>query len=73
LQQGIQEGKQQGMQQGIREGLIEAIELGLSIKFGAAGSALLARVRQVEEVDRQRAINEVVKGAATLAEVEAAL
>jgi len=37
------------------------------------GFLVFGHLRQVEEVDRQRAINEVVKGAATLAEVEAAL
>jgi len=73
LQKGRAEGLQEGLQKGIRDGLIEAIELGLSIKFGAEGERLLPRVRQIEEVDRLRAIKEVVKVAATLAEVEVAL
>ncbi len=72
-QAGLQEGLQEGLQRGIRAGLLEAIELGLSIKFGDEGVALLARIRQIEDVDHLRAITEAIKTAATLEEVEAAV
>ena len=73
MEKGLQEGLQEGLKKGIRQGLLEAIELGLSIKFGSEGAALLDRVRRIEDIDRLRAIKEVVKIAATLEEVEAAI
>jgi len=68
-----EEGMQKGMQKGLQKGLLEAIELGLSIKFGSEGAAVLERVRKIEDIDRLRAIKEVVKIAATLEEVESAI
>ena len=38
---GIKKGIQQGIQTGRREGMLDAIELGLSIKFGINGLRLL--------------------------------
>ena len=43
---GIEKGRQEGRQ----EGLLKGIELGLRLKFGAAGSALLPEIREIQDV-----------------------
>lgn len=49
-----------GIQQGMREGLLEAIELGLSLRFGVSGLALLPEIRKITDNDRLRAIKEAL-------------
>ena len=61
IQQGLEKGIQQGIQQGIRRGLLEAIELGLKLRFGAEGLRLLPEMAKVEEVERLRAIKEALE------------
>ena len=41
LQQGLRQGLQQGIVQGRRQGLLDAIDLGLKLRFGSAGLRLL--------------------------------
>ena len=60
MQQGMQQGLQQGTQRGIRQGLLEAIELGLNLRFGVAGLGMLPQVRKIEDVDRLRAIKQAL-------------
>jgi hypothetical protein len=50
LQQALQQGIQQGQQQGLRQGLLTGIGLGLKLKFGAEGVALLPEVYRIEDV-----------------------
>ena len=73
LEQGKVLGKQEGMvlgkQEGKQEGLIAAIELGLELKFGAAGLALLPMVRQVQNTEVLRTLAESIKTAQTLTEL----
>jgi predicted transposase/invertase (TIGR01784 family) len=55
LQQGWQQGLKQGWEQGLREELLPGIELGLGLKFGAAGLALLPEIYTIEDVSVLRA------------------
>lgn len=41
---------QQGMQQGRRQGLIDAISLGVRLRFGSDGLWLLPEIRRIEEI-----------------------
>jgi hypothetical protein len=43
-------------QQGIRQGLLEAIELGLGLKFGDEGLELLPEISEIEDVEQLKAI-----------------
>jgi predicted transposase/invertase (TIGR01784 family) len=70
---GIQEGMQKGIRKGIRKGLLEAIEMGLSIKFGAEGTRLYQRIERITDIDQLEAIKETVKTAKELAEIEVLL
>ena len=47
------------MKQGRREGVLEAIELGLSLKFGAMGLRILQSVQDIDDLD------EMISGAKT--------
>ncbi len=69
IQQGIQQGiligeergEQKGLQKGIREGLLEAIELGLLLKFQGQGLALYPEISKIEDIGVLRAIVEALK------------
>lgn len=68
-QQGFQKGLQQGTQRGIRQGLLEAIELGLNLRFGVAGLGILPQVRKIEDVDQLRAIKQALLSAESVDEL----
>ncbi len=58
---GVEKGMEKGKHQGMREGLIEAIELGLSLRFGEDGLRMMSRIRRIRKLDRLRAIKELVR------------
>ena len=66
-------GIKKGMQQGRREGLVDAIEMGLSIKFGAKGIKLLTKIKLIKDTSRLEMIKEVVKAANNISEIKDAL
>ena len=76
-QKGMLEGRQQGViegrQQGILEGALEAIEMGLSVKFGAKGLRLLPEIRRIRDIERLNMIKQIIRVTDDLAEVEASL
>ena len=57
-----------GIEKGRQEGLLEGIEVGLKLKFGATGLALLPEIRKIQDVTVLEAI---LKGLETAAELEA--
>jgi predicted transposase/invertase (TIGR01784 family) len=71
IQQGVQQGVQQGIQQGIRNGLVEAIELGLSLKFGDEGLKIIPLVLHIQDCERLRGIKNAIRTAENLSEVRA--
>jgi hypothetical protein len=70
---GREEGVQQGIQQGKREGLLEAVEMGLSLRFGSEGEKLLPEIRLIEDSERLEKIKNAVRAANDLAQVKALL
>lgn len=77
FRRGISEGRQQGIfegrQQGKLEGTLEAIEMGLSIKFGACGLRLLPLIRRIKDIEQLDMIKKVIRATDDLAEVKASL
>ena len=69
-QEGVQEGIQQGIQQGIRQGLIEAIEMGLQLRFGAEGYRLLPKIYKIEDVHALRAVKDAVRSMENIDEIK---
>ena len=53
--------------------MLDAIELGLSIKFDINGLRLLPTVRAIESLDRLDMIKEAIKATDKLKEIEAVL
>jgi hypothetical protein len=66
---GREEGHQKGREEGERSGLLAGIELALDLKFGHEGGPLLAHLRQVQDLERLRAIHTVLRTASSLEEV----
>ncbi len=60
----------EGLERGIHQGLVNAIELGLEIKFGAQASVLLSAIRQVTDIDRLKAIREAIRIGTSLKDIE---
>ncbi|WP_446010985.1 hypothetical protein [Candidatus Electrothrix sp.] len=77
FKRGVSEGRQKGMlegrQLGILEGTLEAIEMGLSVKFGVKGLRLLPEIRRIRDIERLNMIKHIIRVTDDLAEVEASL
>jgi len=71
VQQGVQQGIQQGVQYGIRNGLVEAIELGLSLKFGDEGLKIIPLILDIHDCERLRSIKNAIRTAENLSELRA--
>lgn len=70
-QEGIAIGKQEGEQLGLRRGLLAAIELGLELKFGEKGLALLAEIPTIASIDRIQLLYNAVKTANSVDDLRA--
>ncbi|MGA1794656.1 MAG: Rpn family recombination-promoting nuclease/putative transposase [bacterium] len=60
---------QQGIQQGMRQGLLEAIQLGLELKFGTDGLSLYADISKIDDIARLRSIKEAIVIAKEIEEI----
>ena len=63
-------GIEKGIQQGIRQGLLEAIELGLKLRFGTKGLRLYPQITKIDNVDKLRSIKESIEIAKEVKEIE---
>ncbi len=68
-EEGREEGREHGLEEGLVQGLHSAIELGLELKFGAAGLALWPEIAQITQVDTLKALQKALKTATSLAEI----
>ena len=65
----INKGMQQGMQQGVHA-MIETIEFGLTHKFGEIGLGMVEKIRQIQDLNKLKAIMETILQMDDVAEVE---
>lgn len=56
VEQGIQKGLNQGLNQGRREGLLDAIQLGLRLRFGSDGMRLMPEIFGIQDLAILRTI-----------------
>jgi len=69
---GINQGMKQGMQQGYEYGLIEAIELGVNLKFGEEHAQnVMPVIREIHDVNRLQALKDALKQIRQLKELNA--
>ena len=64
MQRGFEQGMQQGMQQGIQQArmdVLAGIELGLELRFGINGLALLPEVSKIQDVERLRFLRSALR------------
>ncbi len=62
---GREKGRADGLLKGRAEDLLAGIELGLDLKFGAAGLALMPEIRQLADVAVLQAVHQAIKSAST--------
>lgn len=62
---GIQRGREEGREEGLRQGLLAAIALGLELKFGPDGLAILPEIQQLTELATIQAVYDHLKQAAS--------
>jgi len=62
--------KEEGLREGLKEGLYETISMGLEIKFGTNGLALMEKIKKLESNDKLGIIKEAVKIANKIEEIE---
>ncbi len=65
------EGFEQGIQQGVRQGLLEAIDLGLLLRFKDQSQMLMKIISQIDDVDKLRAIKDALKSVKNVSELRA--
>lgn len=58
-----------GVEKGVRQGLLEAIELGLELKFGTDALALMEEISQVDDIEQLRVIKDGIKTVASVEEL----
>lgn len=72
VNQGMKQGMQQGMQQGYEHGLLEAIELGVNLKFGEEhAQKVMPVIREIHDVNRLQALKDALKQIRQLKELNA--
>lgn len=64
------EGYQQGIRQGMQQGMLEAIELGLSLKFGNVDAEMMNKIRRIQDTEKLKAIKESLKTIRDLSDIK---
>jgi hypothetical protein len=70
---GIRKGVSQGLRQGLRQGILEAIEMGLSLRFGDESLKMMSVIRRIRNSEKLDAIKNTVRNAKDLSELRAIL
>ena len=69
IDQGLQQGMQQGVQNGRRQELLSGIELGLELRYGATGLALMPEIKRIARLETLSAVRDGIRTAQTPAEL----
>jgi len=70
FEEGLEKGKYVGFQEGVYEGLLEAIKIGLQLKFGDDGLILFKSIKTIKNIDKLKAIKDAIIDAKSVAEIE---
>jgi hypothetical protein len=66
----LERGRAEGRDETRREGLLDAIELGLDLKFGKKGLQLMSRMRKVNDLNVLQAVRGIIRTATDLVEIK---
>jgi hypothetical protein len=61
--------REEGHTEGLREGLLEAIELGLKLRFGAEGLQFFPAIQQLVDIDILRRIKQAIEKATSVDDI----
>jgi predicted transposase YdaD len=70
LKEGLQQGMQEGKKEGKREGLLDAISLGLELKFGIDSLYLIEEISKIESIGKLMAIRDAIRMVDKLEQIE---
>ena len=59
-----------GIEKGVLQGLLEAIELGLELKFGADALSLMEEISQIGDIEQLRAVKDGIKTVNSIEELQ---
>ena len=59
-----------GIEKGVLQGLLEAIELGLELKFGTDALSLMEEISQIDNIEQLRAIKDGIKTVTSIKELQ---
>ncbi|NOX62707.1 MAG: hypothetical protein GXP42_12290 [Chloroflexi bacterium] len=66
--EGREEGMEEGLEKGLRQGLLDAIALGLNLRFNAEGLKLMREIREIEDIQVLRILRDALLSVKTLDE-----
>ena len=70
IEKGLQKGREEGMQKGLKQGLLEAISLGLELKFGKEGLQLYNQISLIDSIEQLKKIKEAIRAATSPKDIE---
>ena len=70
IRKGERIGEKKGAAKGLRQGLIDAIELGLTLRFGDKALDLMPKVRRMRKIEKLQALKEAIKTANDLSDLK---
>ena len=70
IEQGIKKGIEQGKKEGLKQGLLEAIWLGLELKFGEEGLKLFDQISPIDSLDKLYELKKAIRDAKSCKEIE---
>ena len=68
FEKGEKIGEKKGATKGFRQGIIDAIELGLTLRFGDKALELMPKVRRMRKIEKLQALKEAIKTANDLSD-----
>ncbi len=69
IQQGVAQGVAQGLENGRRQELLSGIELGLELRYGATGLALMPEIKRIARLETLSAVRDGIRTAQTPADL----
>ena len=70
LKEGIEKGLKEGIEKGQKVGMIEAILLGMKIKFGSRAKAMIKKIKEIDDLEKLKRIKKAIIKAKSIKDIE---